>query len=283
MFFLYLIIMPEGPEVKLITNYLSKKLTGKYIQQFNILGGRYQHHNPPKNFNKFIELLPLKIESVNSYGKFIWMEFSNCDLTLWNTLGMSGWWQIKEEAHNNISLIYSKTPKGESKTVYFNDQRNFGTFIFDSKKKLKEKISKFGPDILSSSLESEQKFIKLVQKKKIAICEILLDQKIAAGCGNYLRAEALYLAEINPYTLGKNITEDKLKELWNILNQLAWYFYDKPEGEKKKIINHKYKLPDDFDRVFLIYSQKIDPLGNKVKADKVKDRTIHWVPNIQLD
>ena len=158
---------------------------------------------------------------------------------------------------------------------------NFGTFIFDSKKKLKEKIGNFGPDILSNSKESEQQFIKLVQKKKTAICEILLDQKIAAGCGNYLRAEALYLAELNPYTVGKDIPADKLKELWNILNQLAWYFYDKPEGEKLKIIDNTYRFPDSFDRVFLIYSQKIDPLGNKVKADKVKDRTIHWVPSIQ--
>jgi formamidopyrimidine-DNA glycosylase len=71
--------MPEGPEVKLISNYLNKKLTGKYIQQINILGGRYIHHDPPKNFKKFADLLPLKVESVNSYGKFIWIEFTNCD------------------------------------------------------------------------------------------------------------------------------------------------------------------------------------------------------------
>lgn len=274
--------MPEGPEVRMISEYLNKILGGKYIQQFNINGGRYQTHGPPKNFNKFAELLPLKVESVKSYGKFIWMEFSNTELTLWNTLGMSGWWQTKEEAHNNVTLIYSKTAKGKAHTVYFNDQRNFGTLIFDSKKKLQEKIGKFGPNIFSNSPESQKTFIKLVQKKKSFICEILLDQKVAAGCGNYLRAEALYLAEINPFTLGKNIPEDKLKELWNILNQLSWYFYDKEQGEKLKIINHTYRFPDEFDRIFLVYSQKIDPLGNKVKAEQVKDRTIHWVPNIQI-
>jgi hypothetical protein len=45
---------------------------------------------------------------------------------------------------------------------------------------------------------------------------------------------------------------------------------------------HTKMVADDIDRVFLIYSQKIDPLGNKVKTDKVKDRTIHWVPSIQI-
>jgi formamidopyrimidine-DNA glycosylase len=268
--------MPEGPEVKIVTDELNKRLANKYINQINILGGRYQHHEPPKNYKQFIKLLPLKVKSINSYGKFIWWEFYNCDMTLWNTLGMSGWWQIKNDPHNNVEFVYCK-----SKKIYFNDPRNFGTFIFDTKDKLKEKLGKFGPNILSTNLESQNKFINLVKKKKIPICEILLDQKVAAGCGNYLRAEAMYLAELNPWVLGKDILEIKLKELFNILNQLAWYFYNKEQGIKLKIITKKYKFPDAFDRVFLIYSQKIDPLGNKVKTDQVKDRTIHWVPTIQ--
>ena len=74
----------------------------------------------------------------------------------------------------------------------------------------------------------------LTQKKNL---EKKLDQKITAGCGNYLRADALYLAEINPYTLGKDLPEEKIKELWSILNQLGWFFYDKDQGIKNKIIN----------------------------------------------
>ena len=279
--------MPEGPEVRLVTDQLRKKLVNKYIHRLDILGGRYQHHNPPKNYNKFIKLLPLKVQSVNSYGKFIWFEFFNTELTMWNTLGMSGWWQIKEEAHNNIKISYSKSselvPTTKINIIYYNDPRNFGTFIFDSKENLIKKLEKFGPEIFNNDQKSINTFIKLVQKKKTPICEILLDQKIATGCGNYLRAEALYLAELNPYTIGKNISVDKLKELWNILNQLAWYYYDKDQGVRLKIITNKYRFPDSFDRIFLIYSQKIDPLGNKVKADKIKNRTIHWVESIQTN
>jgi formamidopyrimidine-DNA glycosylase len=141
---------------------------------------------------------------------------------------------------------------------------------------------RFGPDILSLDKSNEKKFCDLVKKKSQAICEILLDQKITAGCGNYLRADALYLAEINPYTPGKNLSDEKIKELWNILNQLGWYYYDKEKGIKNKIITNKYKLADSFNRVFLIYSQKTDPLGNKVKHDQVKNRTIHWVEKIQI-
>jgi hypothetical protein len=90
------------------------------------------------------------------------------------------------------------------------------------------------------------------------------------------------LAEINPFTIGKNIVAEKIKELWNILNQLAWYYYDKQQGIKLKIITKNYKFADSYDRIFLIYGQKIDPLGNKIKKDKVKTRTIHWVEAIQI-
>jgi formamidopyrimidine-DNA glycosylase len=276
--------MPEGPEVRLITNTLRQKLVGKYIHEMNILGGRYLKHSPPKNYNKFINLLPLKVSSINSYGKFIWWEFEDTELTLWNTLGMSGWWQTKEENHNNVSFSFSgKKTKSKFKKIYFNDQRNFGTFIFDSKDKLKQKISKFGPDIMSTSKADQDKFIKLVKKKKTPICEILLDQKIASGCGNYLRADSLYLAELNPFILGNEIPEEKIRELWIILNHLAWYYYNEEEGIKLKIITKKYPMPNTYDRVFLIYSQKIDPQGNKVEATKYKERTIHWVPAIQVE
>ena len=274
--------MPEGPEVRIITDELAKRLVGKYVTNINILGGRYQNHGPPKNYDKIIQLLPLKVQSINAYGKFIWWEFANTEWTLWNTLGMSGWWQIKDDVHNNVQIIYkTQLSDTKSKFVYFNDQRNFGTLIFDTKKNLEKKLGEFGPDILSLDKTTGKRFYDLIKKKRKAICEILLDQKITAGCGNYLRADGLYLAEINPYSLAKDLTEEKVKELWNILNQLAWFNYNKKQGIKNKIITGKYKLPDAFDRVFLIYAQNIDPLGNKVKKDKVKDRTIHWVEEIQ--
>lgn len=88
--------MPEGPECKLLADNLHKKLKGTKLTNIEILAGRYKKHGPFKNYNKLISELPLKINSVNAYGKFIWFEFENSNLTLWNTLGMSGWFQIEE-------------------------------------------------------------------------------------------------------------------------------------------------------------------------------------------
>jgi formamidopyrimidine-DNA glycosylase len=88
--------MPEGPECKLLADNLHKKFKGTKLTNIEILAGRYKKHGTFKNYNKLISELPLKIKSVNAYGKFIWFEFDNSNLTLWNTLGMSGWFQIEE-------------------------------------------------------------------------------------------------------------------------------------------------------------------------------------------
>ncbi len=281
--------MPEGPEVKIVTDCLNKKLKDKYIHSFIINAGRYKTHGPPKNTNLFLNLLPLKVKSVNAYGKFIWFEFYLTDLTLWNTLGMGGWWTTKDVNHNNISLSYSKTQKlnknDKIKKINFTDTRNFGTIIFDTKKFLEKKIENLGPDILSTNLASLDRFIKLVKKSKKPLCEILLDQKITAGCGNYLRADAMYLAQLNPFVIGKTLSDNIIKELWNILHQLAWYNYDKNKAIELGILKSNYKkvMPDAYNRIFLIYGQKTDPHNNPVVTVQVKDRTLHWVPKIQTE
>jgi formamidopyrimidine-DNA glycosylase len=265
--------MPEGPECKLLTDGLHKKFKGVTLTNIEIYAGRYKTHGPFKNYNKLISELPLKIISVNAYGKFIWFEFENSDLTLWNTLGMTGWFQMDEDKHNNVGLHYTKNKK--NKILYFNDYRNFGTFMVDTKENLDKKLKTFGLDILDKK-DNTELFLKLVKKSKKTICEILLNQKIVAGSGNYLRADALYLAKINPFVKPSELTDDKLKTLYSCLRQLAWYHYDEDQGKKLGIIKKNIKFNLITDRIFFVYSQKKDIQGFDVYRKDINGRTIHY-------
>ena len=133
--------MPEGPETKYLVDWLNKDLKGKSIKNILIHGGRYKKHGPPKNFSKLT--FPLKIENIKCHGKFIYWTFKKSDIVLFNTLGMSGWYQYDEEKHNHIEFKFSNF------SIYFNDYRNFGTLIFCFKDNLEKKIKTLGPDILS--------------------------------------------------------------------------------------------------------------------------------------
>jgi formamidopyrimidine-DNA glycosylase len=265
--------MPEGPECKLLADGLHKKFKGVTLTNIEIYAGRYKTHGPFKNYNKLIEELPLKIKSVNAYGKFIWFEFENSNLTLWNTLGMTGWFQMEEDKHNNVGLHYTKN--GKNKILYFNDYRNFGTFMADTKENLDKKLKTFGLDILDKK-DNTELFLKLVKKSKKTICEILLNQKIVAGSGNYLRADALYLAKMNPFLKPKEISDDNLKTLYSCLRQLAWYHYDEDQGKKLGIIKKNINFNLITDRIFFVYSQKKDIQGFDVYRKDINGRTIHY-------
>lgn len=273
--------MPEGPEVKYLTNFLNNNTKNKKLKKITINSGRYVKHGPPKGFLNFTKELPLKINSVKCYGKFIWWEFENSDTTMWNTLGMSGWWNYLDgEKHNNLTF------KIDNENLYFNDVRNFGTFIFCDKKSLEKKLEKFGADILIDDPNKDRGlslFQKRIDKKRsdTFIATALLDQNIAAGCGNYIRAEVLYLAKISPYRKLEDLNDDEIKKIWNLLQQVAYHYYNKNLGKKLGIIDGKFKFAEDYKRQFLIYRQEKDPFGNEIKREKIKDRSIHYVPKVQ--
>lgn len=271
--------MPEGPEVKKTTDMISKFLKNKKLKKININSGRYKK-KLPKGFNTFINQLPLTVKSINCYGKFIWWEFLDSEYTLWNTLGMSGVWTFMDgEKHNNITFEFS------DHHIYFNDYRNFGTLIFCTKDNLEKKLSKFGPDILdiSNKNKSLEHFKKKIDKKRndTFIASALLDQGVAAGCGNYIRAEVLYMAKISPYRRLDKLTEKEIKLIWNLLQQVGMYYYNKKLGNSSGVIDGTFKFANYYKQTFLIYMQDRDPKGNIISREKIKDRTIHYVKKIQ--
>jgi endonuclease-8 len=281
--------MPEGPEVKRLVDKINKKYKNKNITNIKILNGKYLK-KPIKNINEI--KYPLVIEKICCKGKFIYWLFKNTDIVMFNTLGMTGWWvennnNFSLEKHNNVLF------KIDGKNVFFNDFRNFGNIIFCYRDNLDKKLKELGPDILYDDVEL---FLQRIEKKRsdTLIATALLDQKVACGCGNYLRAEVLYLCKISPYREIDKMTNNELKLLWLNLKKLGWYYYNENKAIKLNIINNtfikkieiRYKKygpsnykPDEY--TFMVYRQNIDPLGNKVISKKIKDRMIHYVPKIQ--
>jgi formamidopyrimidine-DNA glycosylase len=272
--------MPEGPEVKKLVNNLNKKLKNKIILNVIVKGGKYN-----KAKKDFSLLNNLKIKSIKCYGKFIYWEFIDSDIVLFNTLGMTGWWEYDDLPHNNVLFELN------TMNIYFNDPRNFGNLIISNHLNLDKKLKELGADIFNKT--DVNIFKERLERKRddTMICTALLDQKVAAGCGNYLRAEALYIAKISPFRLIKNLDINDINLLWDVLLQLAWFYYDEEEGIKLNIINNKYQLAAKFKKsgpskykpregFFHVYRQNYDTFGNKVLKKDINNRTIYYT-NIQ--
>lgn len=290
--------MPEGPEVALTAQILDYKVKGKKINNIEILSGKYKR-DKPNGFNKIKKVLPLKILSVNSKGKFIWFELEDGYYML-NNLGMTGIWGFEKNDSSRLSFDIGK------KTMYFSDQRNFGNVNFtNDKKDLDKKLKELAPDFLKTDYEGKdiydriQKYMTTPKRKNLTIVEALMEQKaIGSGIGNYLVAEILYKAKISPYRKLSDITKKDAKKLSKSIKYLMKLSYETnvsgymellkkylKKMRRKKIfeVYHKdIKLKED-EFEYKVYQQDNDPLGNKVLRNEIiKSRTTHWVKQIQI-
>lgn len=209
--------MPEGPEIRHHRNRLLP-MKGKQLTEINILSGRYMRAGIEK-----IGAPPGQIvNDVEVKGKLLgfWMD-EHCILA---TAGMSGWWAQGEpdSKFKRIELVFGK------EKFTFVDQRNFGTFKVATHDEANEKFESLGVDVFRNDSTTVQDLKSRLAKhaKVFPICEVLLDQRIFAGVGNYIRAEAMYKAKIHPKTPARNITDQQLADLWRAIHTTALEAYE---------------------------------------------------------
>ena len=283
--------MPEIAEIALTAEILNKYLKNKTLNAFDFISGRY-NKNDPVGYGEFVEALPLKVKKIDSRGKFMWFELYNPNNSknkwyIWNTFGLTGMWSFFEPKFSRAVLTFKK-----NLVVYFSDMRNFGTIKFSQDKNaLDKKLTQLSPDFL----KDDNFNLGGITKYKIPIVKILMDQtKVGSGLGNYLVAEILYRAKISPHRLGSSLDKKDIENLiyWikyvvklsYVDNHIGYMVNLEEEANKihKKNYHPDINIGDDSFE-FLVYRKKIDPDGNKVRAEKINgsDRTTYWVPAVQ--
>lgn len=293
--------MPEGPEVVLLTQYINMNFAKKKITSMKIISGRYKHQKI-KGFNINF---PVRLNHVDSKGKFIWFDMTDNDgnkLYLMNTLGLTGHWFKDGDKDANIRFTISFS----NNDLDFIDNRNFGTIEFtDSNEKLQKKLTKLAPDVLKSDMSDNDlveiinKFIKK-SRKDMNLVKILMSQEsIVSGIGNYLVAEILYDCKLDPHRSLDDLSSSEIKSLAHSMRKIvkkAYYknisgYMSSYENFMKDhdVMIDKDIFPDYHPDIkvkskfeFKVYQQKTDPHGNNVSTDEIiKGRKIHWVKKIQ--
>ncbi len=82
--------------------------------------------------------------------------------------------------------------------------------------------SRLGPDPLDddSEIQKLKEFQANLARRSIPIGAALLDQKVTAGIGNVYRAEALFLAGIDPQIPAKDLSSESAVQLWSLSTEL---------------------------------------------------------------
>lgn len=109
---------------------------------------------------------------------------------------------------------------------------------------LVEALATLGPDILPydgpQAFDAEAFRVRLAAHSEAEIGAVLLDQRVVAGIGNYLRADLLFLARLSPFRRVADLSEEELQRIVDLVPGLAVRAY---EGQGVTL------APEDVDRV----------------------------------
>lgn len=313
--------MPEIVEIRKYADFLSDKLKNKHLNAIKILKGRYKTHGPFELYNSLINKLPLKVLDIKTKGKFLYIVLED-GYFIFSTLGLHGGWSWlnkQTSSISNSSIIenrdkfefdkmldyvaedrlsgYYKTALNnlnvqfitDKGSMFYFDSLSFGTVkIIKDNDSLLKKLNSIGPDIMEPSTTLDI-FISRMKKNTIQnkpIGNVLLNQKIISGVGNYLRADVLWLSKISPFRKVKDLTDKELEKIYKNIRILTWSDYDYKKAIELKIINNKTKLPNSYNRDFFVYYCEHDIYGNEVTKEELYEgsqkRFIYWVKKRQI-
>jgi formamidopyrimidine-DNA glycosylase len=280
--------VPEGPELRHSRDILRTILVEKSISRFFTTSqGRYREKEP-EGLSEVSSDLPLKIQAIDTKGKFMWWTLEGKSKTwyMWCTYGMSGQWSRTFDKHTGFVVEYSNSGSlilRDQQKIFFNDQRRFGTIKFvDEHKLLTSKLKSLGPDILDEPPISPDLFAKrILLKHNRTISEALMDQSCVSGIGNYLKAEILFRSGVSPL---RNAIDLSAEEIYRIYEETL-------KASRESYSDHgasirTYKTVNDSKGkaqfYFRVYGKESCPIGHKINREQTKDgRTSWWCSTCQ--
>mmetsp|Transcript_13552 Transcript_13552/g.26922 ORF Transcript_13552/g.26922 Transcript_13552/m.26922 type:complete len:357 (-) Transcript_13552:23-1093(-) len=236
-------MMPEGPEVRTIATSIDAQLkkTPSRLVSVDCLSGRYVRHGPPANHGNFLSSLQLhpdssEIKAWKCRGKFQYLLLSDEQRSIWVTLGMSGRFSFDADLnhkHSRVNFVLEDLETRAKRNLTFIDARNFGTVRFSlDRQELEDKLKTLGPDLLDEGELTDEVFLQVARKSCVAaksplnVCVFLMNQKKISGVGNYILAEGLHKANVDPWATLDEIDDLTLISLIRHLRETAMRSFD---------------------------------------------------------
>jgi formamidopyrimidine-DNA glycosylase len=282
--------MPEGVEVKLSADLIKPLIVDQIIIETEFTSNSRYATSLPDNYHEFTKNLqePCKVTDIKTKGKFMYWTFNNGWYMLC-TFGMTGQWSPKRGKHPCLVIKHAPSLQDNVQEMVFNDPRHFGTIKFtnDRQEVLQKLNDELGWDPLGNYSDDESiKWMNWIynktSKSSKPIGQVLMDQAIFAGVGNYIRAEALYVAKISPWRLCKSLSKNETTFLCQAIIKVMQDSYQH-QGATIQTYRTAYGEEGRYSSCFKVYGQDADPQGNKIKKESTPDgRTIHWCPAVQV-
>lgn len=248
--------MPEGPEVRKHADALNAVLTGRKIVALDARTREAKHWLREQGSR----LIGQRILKVFSHGKHL-IGYIEGDFYFHSHLMMWGRWltfpakqRVKTRSVSDglapIALPLERDRRERARIVVDNGAAAllYSAPIFDVGEgdpyQKVENLSSLGPDVLPylQGAKARRTFDKKEFQRRLLLPEhldktigaALLNQRILAGLGNYLRAEVLFACRLNPWRKVGELTEKDLRCLSRAAPELARRAYLEGATAKEK-------------------------------------------------
>src|ERR1044071_2547130 len=210
--------MPEGPEVRKYADALDAALTGRAIVSLEARTKdalKWLHENEQR-------LRGRRVERVVSHGKHL-LGYIEGDFFFHSHLMMWGRWQTfgptelpEKDRRERARIVVERAAAILLSAPIFNVGEGDPYDVI-------EILATLGPDALPyrGRFDRKEFLRRLAEHEDETIGAALLNQRIVAGLGNYLRAEILFNCQLNPWLAVREISQRKINCLSKIIPRLA--------------------------------------------------------------
>jgi len=249
--------MPELPDLEVFAANLEKRFKNKTLENLEVTVSKKLNVSEKE---LKAALIGHQLQSVLREGKTLQLHFGGGNV-LGLHLMLHGALQLVEHDNEVKFKIIEFQFKGENSFALTDFQRQATPTLNPE------------PVTVPDALSADFSVIYLKQvlvKKKVAVKQVLMDQKIVRGIGNTYVDEILWHARVSPFAVSNLIPESKIKDIHQAVDEVL----------RKEIMDLTKVIPESFNAEvydFLkIHNPKLteSPTGQKILIDKTAGRKI---------
>ncbi|MCG6657078.1 endonuclease VIII [Halomonas campisalis] len=198
--------MPEGPEIRRAADRVHEQLAGRRLEHVWFAF--------PELAPEADSLVGRRVSAVDSWGKALLTRFDD-GRVLYSHNQLYGVWKLHDaerEPDTERSLRVRLMAEGRAASLYSAsdvslwEEGSLGRHPF---------LARLGPDLLTHGVTVEQAAARLQSApfRRRGLGGLLLDQRLFAGVGNYLRSEILYFAGLSHKVRPEALSQPELVRL----------------------------------------------------------------------
>lgn len=277
--------MPELPEVERGRRLAERVAKGKCIRRAHIVTDPIvlDGHSPAQLKNALVGRCVI---AVKRWGKQLWFELDRAPHPLWH-FGMTGAFHLP----GGEALQLQAGPKADrddwpprflkvllgfedGSQLAFCDARRFGRVRLRMDPEREPPVSRLGFDPLLG-MPLRKGMMNALSQRKSPIKSVLLDQKFAAGVGNWIADEVLYQAGIAPHRRACELSLEEVGRMRAKLGRIVRTAVAANADDKA------YPRTWLFHRRWGKQSTNYMPGGACIEFTEIGGRTTAWVPSCQ--